>query len=128
MQIRIADNHTLQELERAVDKIGYTTGGTTETEKALNLLITEGFQGMRPDAKRTAIVITDGLSTQPNLTQQTTKAARDSGILVFAIGVGSQTNMNELNGIANDTKQVFFVDDFNALSGMVKQLTQADCE
>ncbi|KAL3865980.1 hypothetical protein ACJMK2_043322 [Sinanodonta woodiana] len=128
MQIKIQDNHTLHELEQAVDNIVYSTGGKTETEKALNLLITEGFQGMRPGTRKTAIVITDGLSTQPNLTQQTAKAARDSGILIFAIGVGNQVNMDELNGIAKDTKQVFLVDDFNALSGMVKQLTQAACE
>lgn len=60
--------------------------GNTETDKALDLLRLEGWQGERKDAPDIAIVVTDGLSTNPGLTMIAADRLLKTGATVFSIG------------------------------------------
>lgn len=65
------------------------TGGRTNTGDALNLMVVEGFtarRGARKGVAQIAIVITDGLSRDPDKTVLNAEKAKANGIYVFAIG------------------------------------------
>jgi hypothetical protein len=46
----------------------------------------EGFEGERKDAPDIAIVVTDGLSTNPDLTEIAADRLKKSGATVFSVG------------------------------------------
>jgi len=74
------------------------------------------------------VVITDGQSTNPDLTK--VQAARlhfdKRNIQVIAIGVAG-ANINELREIATSPEQVFFLDDFAAFADVKEQIADTIC-
>ena len=56
--------------------------------------------------------------------------AQDSGIMMFAIGVGKYVDRKELSDIASDPDgdHMFMVDDFNALSTILEMLAVKTCQ
>lgn len=50
-------------------------------------LIHISFKNSRPGVKKMGVVITDGKSSEPQLTEWEAKLAHDDGIDVFAIGI-----------------------------------------
>ncbi|KAK7489962.1 hypothetical protein BaRGS_00018827, partial [Batillaria attramentaria] len=113
----------------AVSNIVYSGGGT-DTAEALELLPSDVFteaNGDRPDVPNVAVIITDGNSG----TDVTGPAqnARDAGIKLLAVGVGSGIDLSELNLIASDpdSENVFQVDDFNVLNDTLKNLWTTIC-
>lgn len=77
-----------------------------------------------------AIVVTDGRSSNPTQTAAEAKKARDAGITVLAIGVGSGVSKPELNAIATDpdSTHVFAADNFDALKSLKALLSTKACE
>ncbi|WAR24496.1 MATN1-like protein [Mya arenaria] len=74
-------------------------GGNTQT--LLNDVMSVK-NGARPQtAARIAVLITDGLSTRPDLTLSAAKDVHTDGIYMFAIGVGNNTDRAELDNIAS---------------------------
>jgi hypothetical protein len=87
--------------------------------------------GKRQGVPALGIVITDGVSTfDSERTIPSADAARNNGILMFAIGITDQIDLTELQGIANDPNEdfVFEADDFNALASIRDQVVQAACK
>ena len=77
---------------------------------------------------RVCIVITDGQSQDDVLTPA--NAARDpGGITLFAIGVGTGIDVDELNQIANDPddKYRFEVGDFTVFNNIASLIAQQTC-
>ncbi|XP_013408326.2 collagen alpha-1(XII) chain, partial [Lingula anatina] len=114
----------------AVDKIKQKRGGTN-TALALSTARTSSFttaKGDRPNVSNIVIVMTDGRSNNMVAT------AREANMLrkiasVFAIGVGSNVNTAELKAMATDpdSKYVFTVTDFSALSNIETKLATDAC-
>ena len=96
--------------------------------------------GDRPEALNIAVVLTDGdpkIFDQNNdivdLTKETieeAKQTRDSGVTVFAIGVGSDVKNTTLEGIASEPVQDhwFLVSDLSGLEAIGNSIKTAVCE
>ncbi|KAH3775135.1 hypothetical protein DPMN_176532, partial [Dreissena polymorpha] len=119
-------------VQAAINKIPYTTGGTN-TAEAIKYMATDSFtaaHGDRPNVPNIAIVVTDGQSANPTLTAAEAKKARDAGITLLAIGVGSGIGRTELNNIATDpdSTHVYMADNFDALTSLKAMLSSKACE
>ena len=60
----------------------------------------------RPGVRRVAIVMTDGNSQETEKTKKAASDARESGLEVFAIGLGINVSAQELHNIASDDRSV----------------------
>jgi len=116
------------DLLTAINNIPYTGGGT-DTAEALNLLVSNGFIGARPEVEgvpRVAIVVTDGQSNSQSAT--IVAAARvhaaEPAITVFAAGIRN-FNLNELRVIASSLSSRFVITIPNFSRTEVERLTQA---
>ncbi|XP_050409287.1 collagen alpha-5(VI) chain [Patella vulgata] len=114
-----------------IGKIGYR-GGRTNTAEALSFLRTKVFtqDQVRQGVPRIAIVLTDGLSNYPDETVRESKELHLNGITVFVIGIGNQTDTNELKAIASnpDSEYAFHVNNFDALYSVKKTLAVKTCK
>ncbi|XP_022080169.1 uncharacterized protein LOC110973572 [Acanthaster planci] len=121
-------------LKQAIQRIEYSGGGT-QTVTALNLMESQSFlegNGARPANQglpRVAVVITDGQSQGPQAVAIPADRAREKGITLFAIGVTSSVNDDELNAIANKPSEtyVFHVDNFQAIANIGVTLQGTTC-
>ncbi|XP_060073910.1 collagen alpha-3(VI) chain-like [Ylistrum balloti] len=107
------------EIISAINKVKYLTG-VTYTDKAIEKMTQEAFTsgaGARSGVPKVGIVITDGVSRDQVRTQEMARNAKAQGITLFAIGVGSSIDLDELQGIASDPDPffTFMVDDFASL-------------
>ncbi|KAJ8312084.1 hypothetical protein KUTeg_009457 [Tegillarca granosa] len=138
IEIRFNQYQSMQDLTRAVSSI-YYGGGNTYTNKALYLMLKEGFSdtnGARPGVDKIGIVITDGGSTDPISTKTMALKVQQEGIQMFAIGVGPEfasnerNNQEELNSIASDPDKdfVFTVDDADGLENIHNMISRKVCE
>jgi len=114
-------------LKKAIREIPYTKRTYTNTsagiEYALDYQVSEARK-----VKRTLVVITDGKSQDAAITLSEGKRAQDMGLSVFAVGVGSDVDMQELRGIAGDFSRVFNADSYELLSKEIHEaLTDAIC-
>ena len=104
----------------AINNIPYISGGTN-TADGLRLLIEEGFteeNGARLSASnvyRLAIVMTDGRSNDIFQTKEAARAVHSfyPPILVFAIGVTTFVNREELEAIATKDEYITFLSQFD---------------
>lgn len=97
--------------------------GQTNTAEALWLMRTKMFtteNGDRSHIPNVAVVITDGNSTvNPDNTLEEAKLARDSGIEIFAIGIGD-ADVAELNAITGDKARTYSVSLFDDLHKLLE--------
>ncbi|OCT75935.1 hypothetical protein XELAEV_18031121mg [Xenopus laevis] len=105
--------------------------GYTFTAKALEYTrIRFGSSyGGRSGIPHILILITDGATTnadQPNL-PLVSKALKDDGIIVFAVGVGKAVPQ-ELQQIAGQPNRWFLVQDYKALDSLHDNITQVVCD
>ncbi|KAI8783075.1 cartilage matrix protein, partial [Biomphalaria glabrata] len=63
----------------------------------------------------------------PKLTAAEAKLARDSGIVMFAVGVGSKISDEELFNITGDYTRVNHVGNFDNLNSIIQSLTKKAC-
>ena len=107
-------NNTNQLNNFITSNISYI-GRLTRTDLALNLLPT-AFNTSRTSQgiPRVAIVLTDGRSSQPHLTIIAAQTIHNTGITVYALGIGSGVDINELNTIATSSNNVFLISNFSA--------------
>ncbi|XP_076017716.1 collagen alpha-1(XII) chain isoform X2 [Genypterus blacodes] len=119
---------TRESLLDAVANLPYK-GGNTLTGLALNYLLQNNFKenvGMRPNARRIGVLITDGKSQDDvNINSQ---SLRDQGVELYAIGV-KNADENELRSIASDPEDIhmYNVADFSFLLDIVDRVTDNLC-
>ena len=106
VRFRLNTYRTNASLLQAITRAPYSAGGTN-TQAGLNTLISQfsTIFGARPRVDgipRIAVVVTDGRSNSPSATIAAAKRVHASNILTYAVGVGSNLNMDELNAIATD--------------------------
>ncbi|XP_008296192.1 collagen alpha-6(VI) chain isoform X2 [Stegastes partitus] len=105
--------------------------GDTYTGKALaySLQFFDAQHGGRAalQVPQILMVITDGDATDRNSLVAPSVALRDHGVSVFSIGVEG-ANMTQLEIMAGyDRSKVFYVDNFEALETLYKNITQVLC-
>ena len=98
-------------LLQAIANILYTGGGTN-TAAALTTLLSEfstvnGARPLQEGIPRVAIVVTDGQSNSPIATVTAANNVHASNIIVYAVGVGRNIPIAELNAIASDPDSQF---------------------
>lgn len=105
--------------------------GDTYTGKALkySLQFFSAEQGGRSEEQvpQILMVITDGDATDRNNLVQPSVALRDKGVTVLSIGVEG-ANVTQLEIMAGyDKSKVFYVNNFDALENLYKNITQVLC-
>ena len=107
----------LNSLLSAINNLPYNDASSTDTDEALQLLLStaqNGVLGLRSDSSKVAIVITDGQSSSRTATLSAAAALHASNIFdVYAVGVDG-AYFPELEGIASSPELVFFTSSFNS--------------
>lgn len=99
----------------------------TNTDLGIDAAIAE-FNGSLSNLPLNLIVLTDGESSIPLLTIASANKAIDMGIRTFSVGIGANTNQQELLTIANgNSKNVFSISNFENLKKIVNPLSRAVC-
>lgn len=130
LEIPLGKYNSNKELIKAMESIEYM-GGNTRTGTAIKFALDKLFGLSERGPKgisRIAVVLTDGKSQDEVL--KAAEAARKKGVILFAIGVGSQTEEAELKEIANKpfSTYVFSVEDYKAISKIIQVIRQKLCE
>lgn len=115
---------------RAISNLPHP-GGNTYTGRALAYCLDyfSSQYGGRANLKvpQILMVITDGDATDPNNLDEPSKKLRQQGISVFSIGVkGAIRDQLEIMA-GHDTSKVFFVDNFDALENLHKNISHVLC-
>lgn len=130
LHIPLGKHYSTTDLIRSMESIEYM-GGNTNTGKAIKFANDRLFslsERAPNGVAKIAVVLTDGKSQ--DTVMAAAEAARKKGIILFAIGVGSETEEAELNTIANkpSSTYVFYVEDYKAISKIREVIRQKLCE
>ncbi|XP_059214928.1 collagen alpha-1(XXI) chain [Centropristis striata] len=130
LEIPLGKHYATKDLIKAMESIEYM-GGNTNTGQAIQFA-TDKLFGLSERShfgiSRIAVVLTDGKSQDAVL--KAAEAARKKGVILFAIGVGPETEATELNDIANKpfSTYVFSVEDYKGISRIIQVIRQKLCE
>ncbi|KAK7095218.1 uncharacterized protein [Littorina saxatilis] len=107
-------------------------GGGTSTYFGLDLAAStlyNSINGARPDAKKVAILITDGKSKNFTKTSDSAQALRDLGATVFVVGVGGY-RLNELHAVASDPicSHVLTLNSFSDIQSILTEIQRSVCD
>ncbi|WAQ94075.1 MATN2-like protein, partial [Mya arenaria] len=117
LMFHLNDFTDITNLMSGIDNMTYSGGGTV-TSEAIEIMRGVGFVGERPMIPDVAVIITDGLSKYPTLTRRQADHAKDEGITMFVVGIGNETDHQEVRYMASDDKDLFEVDDYDELEGI----------
>lgn len=95
----------------AINAVPYEPG-STNTAAGIRLAMQQFILNGRPQVPQVMIVLTDGASNDFDETVKAAQASHQSGIEIFAIGVGGNANEDELKEIATSESKVFNVAEF----------------
>ncbi|KAL7393714.1 hypothetical protein ABVT39_014994 [Epinephelus coioides] len=124
MQIDMTEYSDVLSLEEAVKGISHDGGGT-ETGKALSSMAQRFRRSARDhEVPKYLIVITDGESTDD--VSAPAAHLREEGIIIYAIGV-RDSKEDELKQMASDPKKAIFVNNFDALKSINKDIVIDIC-
>ena len=116
LEFNLQAHTNLSALLSAINLLPYRRG-FTYTNLALSLLLStarNGELGLRNDSSKVAIIVTDGGSTTPSLTESAADELHNSSIFdVFAVGV-DRADQDELQRIASSSELVFNATDFSS--------------
>lgn len=125
-EIALGSLTTKAALRSAVNQLNHDRDGTL-TDLAIQR-VTESFNAYgRNNVQRIAILLTDGRSKFADRTSSAAAVARANNILMIAVGIGSQINLDEMNSIASRSDLTFIVPDFNALTQLALQIATTVC-
>lgn len=132
-QFDLNEKFNKDDLLKSVESIQHGRGRTTNTGDAINFALDSMFTqqaGSRDGVTRVVIVITDGRSQKTYHTKLAARRLHEAKINTFAIGVGRNIDILELQDIASnpDSDYMFMVDDFNALDTITDRLARKACE
>ncbi|NXF20867.1 MATN2 protein, partial [Rhodinocichla rosea] len=120
-----------QDIERAVKRMMHLSTGTMTglaLQYAVNIAFseTEGARPLRQNVPRIIMIVTDGRPQDP--VAEIAAKARNSGILIFAIGVG-RVDMNTLKSIGSEPHEehVFLVANFSQIETLTSAFQTKLC-
>lgn len=115
-------------LKQRISNIPYDSSGGTQTHLALKHAREKSFLDARSGISKIAVVMTDGKSDNRAETLDEASQLRNSGVIIFSVGVGDGVDRSELEGMASRYSYVFDVATFNALDSIRDMLTKTVCE
>ncbi|TNN67205.1 Collagen alpha-1(XXI) chain [Liparis tanakae] len=130
LEIPLGKHFYTKDLIKAMESIEYM-GGNTNTGTAIKFATDKlfGLSERGPlGISRIAVVLTDGKSQDEVL--KAAEIARKKGVILFAIGVGPETEVAQLQDIANKpfSTYVFSVEDYKGISRIIQIIRQKLCE
>ncbi|XP_029655835.2 collagen alpha-1(XII) chain [Octopus sinensis] len=117
-------------LVNAISNIGfdYNNGGTTQTAMGIRYAREEMFsKSKRRGIQKIAILITDGVSTDPPEAVQEAEALRKLGVMLIGVGVGDSASKPELVLLTGDSSRVFMVSGYDLLDTVKQKLELKAC-
>jgi collagen type VI alpha len=128
-EIRLKEHDTLDGINEALDRRRYNTSANTFAH--LRHIRNPGMlpdSGGRADAVKFGILIVDG-HHGANLakTKSEAKRAKDDGIKLIVIGVGSDVDQGELSAIASSSQDVLLCDSYAELSTLKADIIERLC-
>ncbi|XP_033728449.1 collagen alpha-1(XII) chain-like [Pecten maximus] len=132
VQFHLNEHTSRHDIEKAIDSIPYQFGNTNTAGglRTMHHVMFTSDHGDRPDAENICIILTDGVSNiDHTLTIPEANSAKDSGIRIYAIGIGL-LETEELDGIASlpTGEHSFNVDDFSELDNLHDAVFESTCE
>ena len=117
---------TQAELISAIGNIQYKPGNSY-VSNAINYATSTAFlaqHGGRTGVPHYGVLVTGSQSGTPTLSLTAANAARQSGMSLYAVGVGNAVNRGELMGVSNtpDSRYMMTADSFNSLSSLASPL------
>ncbi|KAJ7404366.1 Collagen alpha-1(XXI) chain [Pitangus sulphuratus] len=127
LEIPLGTHESTENLIREMGSIHYL-GGNTRTGRAIQFAFDHLFAKSSRFLTKIAVVLTDGKSQDE--VKDVAAEARKNKITLFAIGVGSEIEEDELKAIANkpSSTYVFYVEDYIAISRIKEVIKQKLCE
>ncbi|XP_077976576.1 uncharacterized protein LOC120334548 isoform X8 [Styela clava] len=118
------DRSTLQDRIRTIT---YGGGKSSKTGLALEYARQLGFQYARENAIKVVLLVTDGKSSDD--VEQAAIALRDSGAIVYAVGVSTHSDADELQKIASEpaSSHVFDVHTYDYLANIQPDIVRGIC-
>jgi hypothetical protein len=117
------------ELKTKISEIPYDSGGTNTAIAIKHArIVSFSRSNSRPGVAKIAVIITDGKSNSKSATLSEAQALRNSGVIIFSVGVGDGVDMTELRGMASKESYVFHVSTFSALNSNREKLTVTICK
>ena len=130
LDIRLGEFSDPTSFSRALMRISYKAT-RTNTAMALELAAQEINDRGREGIPHVIIVLTDGRSDDPQATQTQASLAQNQGIRILGVGIGSEIDIRELNGISSDPDEdhVFLISDFSesSFSSLLGPLVRETC-
>lgn len=127
-KFQLSEYNSAYSLKQRISNIPYDAGGT-KTHLALKYARETSFYWYaRTGVSKIAVVITDGKSNSNPDTLKEAVKLRNSGVIIFSVGVGDGVDRSELRGMASRSSYVFDVATFNALDSIRDRLTKTACE
>uniref|UniRef100_A0A669PT78 VWFA domain-containing protein n=1 Tax=Phasianus colchicus TaxID=9054 RepID=A0A669PT78_PHACC len=117
-EIIIGQHNQMMRLTEAIENIDQIGGGT-RTGNALSSMKTLFKMAYRDNVPQILIVITDGKSEDG--VNQTARDLRQQGINIYAIGIKDAVQQ-ELEEIAGTKNKMFFVNDFDSLKHIKREI------
>ncbi|XP_071095524.1 uncharacterized protein [Haliotis cracherodii] len=107
------------------------SGHTTNTAAAIDVVTSSIFtanEGARINAKRVTILLTDGASGNRPATVAAAQKAKDKGVIMFTVGVGS-VNDEELNNVASQPSCTHYykLNNFGEIDHLVYEIKKRSC-
>ncbi|CDQ67226.1 unnamed protein product [Oncorhynchus mykiss] len=130
LEIPLGKHHGGPDLIQAIEGISYL-GGNTQTGRAIKFAVDHVFPSSQRTStvkNRIAVVVTDGKS-QDDVVDASVEA-RAQGVIVFAVGVGTEITTSELMSIANKPggTYVLYAEDYANIDRIRDSMEQRLCE
>lgn len=123
------------------DKVGQLSIDPKEETGSTNIgdpliLATQELSSARhnEDARKVVVLLTDGLANAPvtataeTYAQDAATAAKEAGINIFTIGLGSSVNKTFLTSLASAPEQAYFAANISTLDQVYRTISTAICE
>ncbi|XP_071095092.1 uncharacterized protein [Haliotis cracherodii] len=128
--IKFQDHTTKSSLLKAIGRISKSNGGTNTAAAILhtfNVLLSPAA-GARANAKRVAILLTDGKSNDKPATISPATKAKAAGITMISVGIGN-ADETELRGVATHPSctHVIMLNSFKEIDSLLYQLKDSSC-
>ncbi|XP_046558693.1 collagen alpha-6(VI) chain-like [Haliotis rubra] len=114
-------------LKKAISMIPFKAGHATDTGAGIQFMRDRFLPHARKGVKTVCIVLTDGKSQEPELTEKQARITRDAGVEMFAVGIGRSVSEEELRNIAGVDDHVFTVTTYNLLGTIRSRLAFQSC-
>jgi Mg-chelatase subunit ChlD len=129
--------HSLEQVSGEITKLSIDPkeqNGNTNTGDALVSALTEmQSSDHSTQARKVVVLLTDGLATAPDkdpegYALQQAQALKDAGVIVYAIGLGEQVNMDFIKQLASSPALAYQAVGASDIDLIYQQITSSLCE